>query len=51
MYPWQKPSADGCNWPDDLGINAGIGDLENVRERLRPLLSEARRRFNLRDDS
>ena len=42
-----EPYPDGCNWSDDLTVNFGLDDREDVLRNLRPILAEARRLFNV----
>lgn len=51
QYELQKPEPGGCNWSEDLIVNAGIGDLDEITQRLSPIHLEARRRFNLKKSS
>jgi hypothetical protein len=49
LYELRTPDADGCNWSRDVSLNYGTCDEVVVRERLRPIWEEARRRFYVRE--
>lgn len=47
QYELQEPDPDGCNWSEDLIVNAGGGDYDEVIRRLRPIHIRARELFNV----
>jgi hypothetical protein len=51
QYELDEPEADGCNWADNVIVNSGVNDRDDVLERLRPILREARRTFNVSEPS
>lgn len=47
QFELREPEPDGCNWSDNVIINSGKSDREEVLEHLRPILHRARRSFNV----
>lgn len=50
QYRLQDPDATGCNWGDDIVPTVGPNTtIEELRPHISRLVTDARKRFNLRD--
>lgn len=48
IVPLQLPDQDGCNWSESVTLNNGGLPTEIVKPHALRIISEARRRFNIR---